>query len=372
MKRVLTCLLLSTFIIGSLFAVDYGGLVTSDSTFKQNGSQDFVFAEQMDASAYLKVPFGQDGNTLLSAEFAYRLQYEDSQINHFINLPLLKISHTRQISDGLMNIAAGRYTMADSTEKIFSQTSDGLFGSYKTSFLMGSIYFGYTGLVNLFYTSMNEVGVSGEYIGFESDFYTSSLPYLVVGADFSLPNLFYGQNLSIGSWNFIGTQKLKSNKIYGTISLNGPLVENLYHNTHAVLAGILGDETGHFAGLAASTFTYYFNYMGLAANAGLTYASKEFQTVTIISGLVTGEPWSNLFVPSISVSLMPVSALYVGLETNAALQAESMEYTGVGFAAVASYQLFSDVAVSLNASHFLAKEEAARQTKISIKAAISF
>ena len=372
MKRVLTYIFLSTFIIGSLFAVDYGGLITSDSSFKQNGSQDFVFAEQMDASAYLKVPFTKDGNTLLSAEFAYRLQYGDSQINHFINLPLLKISHTREVSNGLMNIAAGRYIMADGTGKIFSQTSDGLFGSYKTSSFSGSMYFGYTGLVNRFYTSMNEVGVSGEYSGFVSDFYTSSLPYLVVGADFSLPNLFYGQNLSIGSWNFIGTQKLKSNKIYGTISMNGPLVANLYHNTNVVLAGILGDGTAQFAGLASSVFTYYFNYMGLAANVGLTYASKEFQPVTNISGLVTGAPWSNLFVPAVSVSILPLSALYVGLETNVALQAESMEYTGVGFAAVASYQLFSDVAFSLNASHFLAKEEAARQTKISVKVAISF
>lgn len=372
MKRVLTYILLSTFIIGSLFAVDYGGLITSDSSFKQNGTQDFVFSEQMDASAYLKVPFTQDGNTLLSTEFAYRLQYEDSQINQFINLPLLKISHTREVSDGLMNIAAGRYTMADGTGKFFSQTSDGLFGSYKTSLFAGSMYFGYTGLVNCFYTSMNEEGVSGAYSRLESDFYTSSLPYMVVGVDFALPNLFYSQNLSVGSWNFIGTQKLKSNKIYGTLSLNGPLMPNLYHNTNVVLAGILGDGTGHFAGLASSVFTYYFNYMGLAANAGLTYASKEFQTVTSISGLVTGEPWSNLFVPTVSVSILPLSALYVGLETNLVLQAENMEYAGVGLAAVASYQLFSDVAFSLNASHFLAKEEAAKQTKISIKAAISF
>ena len=49
-----------------------------------------------------------------------------------------------------------------------------------------------------------------------------------------------------------------------------------------------------------------------------------------------------------------------------------MKYEGIGLAAVASYQLFNDVAFSLNASTFIAKEEAARQTKISLKAAISF
>ena len=372
MKRVLTSIFITACILGSVFAVEYGGLVTSDSTLKQNGTEALVFAEQLDASAYLKVPFSQDGNTVLSTEFAYRFQYDSSQVNNFINLSLLKISHTQEISEGKMNVAAGRYIMADGTGKIFNQTSDGLFGSYQTSSMMASMYFGYTGLVNSFFTSMNVGGLTGEYTGFTSDFYTSSLPYLVVSADFSLPNLFAQQNLSVGSWNFIGTQKLKSNKLYGTISMNGPLMENLYHNTNVVLAGILADGTSNFAGLAATTVTYYFNYMGLAANAGLTYASKEFQPVTSISGLVTGEPWSNLFVPAVSVSMLPLSALYVGAETNLVLLADGMEYTGVGLAAVVSYQLFSDVAFSLNANTFIAKEEAARQTKISLKAAISF
>lgn len=371
MKRVLTTIFLTAFILGSVFGIDYGGLVTSDSTLKQNGTEALVFAEQVDASVYLKVPFSQDGSTVLSTEFAYRFQYDNSQVSNFINLPLLKINHTREVSNGQMTIAGGRYIMADSTGKIFNQTSDGLFGSYQTSNVMASMYFGYTGLVNRFFTAMNEAGVT-EYAGFKSDFYTSSLPYLVVGAEFALPNLFAQQNFSVGSWNFIGTQKLKSNKIYGTISMNGPLMENLYHNTNVVLAGILGDGTANFAGLATSTVTYYFNYMGLAANAGLTYASKEFQPVTSISGLVTGKPWSNLFVPTVSVSMLPLSALYVAAETNVALQADGMKYEGLGLAAVVSYQLFSDVAFSLNANTFIAKEEAARQTKISLKAAISF
>ena len=372
MKRVFTSILITAFILGSVFAIDYGGLVISDSTLKQNGTQKFVFAEQVDASAYLKVPFSQDGSTVLSTEFAYRFQYDNSQASNFINLSLLKINHTRAVSDGQMTIAGGRYIMADGTGKIFNQTSDGLFASHQTSTMVGSMYFGYTGLVNSFFTSMNVAGVTGEYTRFKSDMYTFTLPYLVVGAEFALPNLFYQQNLSFGSWNFFGTQKLKSNKIYGTISLNGPLMENLYHNTHVVLAGILGDRTTNFAGLAASNLTYYFNYMGLAANAGLTYASKEFQTVTNISGLVTGESWSNLFVPTVSVSMLPLSALYVAAETNVALRADGMKYEGIGLAAVASYQLFNDVAFSLNASTFIAKEETARQTKISLKAAISF
>lgn len=372
MKRVLTNIFITACILGSVFAVDYGGLVTSDSALKQNGTSDVVFAEQIDASAYLKVPFNQDGSTVLSTEFVYRFQYEKPQANSFINLSLLKISHTQDVSEGQMNIAAGRYTMADGTGKIFNQTSDGLFGSYQTSTMMASMYFGYTGLVNSFFTSMNVAGITGEYTGFKSDMYTSSLPYLVMGVEFALPNFFSQQNVSVGSWNFIGTQKLKSNKLYGTISMNGPLMENLYHNTNVVLAGILADATANFAGLAASNLTYYFNYKGLAANAGLTYASKEFQPVTSISGLVTGEPWSNLFVPAVSVSMLPLSALFVGAEANLVLLADGMEYAGVGLAAVVSYQLFSDVAFSLNANTFIAKEEAARQTKISLKAAISF
>lgn len=371
MKRILSFIFISAFTLGSIFAVEYGGLINSDSSFKKNGSDDFVFTEKLDTSAYLKIPFSKEGHTTLSTEFVYRFQYDDAQINHFINLSLLKLNYSNEISDGLMNIAVGRFSIAENTGKIFNQTSDGLFGSYQTGSFMGSMYFGYTGLVNRYFTTMNEMGIT-EYSGFASDYYTSSLPYLVIGAEFALPNLFLEQSLGIASWNFIGSQNLKSNKIYGTLSLNGPLVENLYHNTHGIFAANFGDGTKQFAGLASTMLSYYFNYRGLVANAGITYASKDFQTVTSTSGLVTGDPWTNLFLPSVSVSMLPITSLYVAVETNVVLAAENMEYAGAGLAGVVSYQLFSDVALSLNASHFFAKQEDAKYTQISIKAAISF
>lgn len=371
MKRILSFIFISAFTLGSIFAVEYGGLINSDSSFKKSSSDDFIFTEKLDTSAYLKIPFSKEGHTTLSTEFVYRFQYDDAKADHFINLSLLKLNHSSEVSDGLVNIAAGRFSMAENTGKIFNQTSDGLFGSYQTGSFMGSMYFGYTGLINRYFTTMNEMGIT-EYSGFTSDFYTSSLPYLVIGAELAFPNLFLEQSLGIASWNFIGIQKLKSNKIYGTLSLNGPLVENLYHNTHGIFAGILGDGTEQVAGLASTLLSYYFNYRGLAANAGITYASKDFQTVTSTSGLVTGDPWTNLFLTSLSASMLPITSLYVGAETNFVMVAENMEYAGTGLAGVISYQLFSDVALSLNASHFFAKHEAAKYTQISIKAAISF
>ena len=371
MKRILSFIFISAFTLGSIFAVEYGGLINSDSSFKKNGSDDFVFTEKLDTSAYLKVPFSKEGHTTLSAEIVYRFQYDDAKIDHFINMPLLKLNHSSTVSNGLINIAAGRFSIAENTGKIFNQTSDGLFGSYQTGSFMTSLYFGYTGLVNRYFTTMNEMGIT-EYSGFTSDYYTSSLPYMVIGAEFALPNLFLEQSLGIASWNFVGIQKLKSNKIYGTLSLNGPLMVNLYHNTQGIFSVNIGDGTEAFAGLASTLLSYYFNYRGLAANTGITYASKDFQTVTNTSGLVTGDPWTNLLLPSVSVSMLPISSLYVAVETNFALVAENMEYVGTGIAGVVSYQLLSDVALGLNASHFFAKHEAANYTQISIKAAISF
>ena len=54
------------------------------------------------------------------------------------------------------------------------------------------------------------------------------------------------------------------------------------------------------------------------------------------------------------------------------LTADEMEYTGVGVAGMVSYQLFSDVSLGISANHFAAKKEAQKQTKISIRASISF
>lgn len=370
MKRLPALILAATVILGGIHAVDYGGLVSSDSTFDKFGSENLVFTEKLDSSLYLKVPFTTDGSASLSTEFVYRFQWSDSQIDHFINLPLLKFNYSAHLDTGLMHIAAGRFSMADGSGKIFSQTSDGLFGSYSASMFMVSAYCGYTGAVSRNFTTMNEMGIT-QYSGFASDVYTSSLPYVVAGAELTLPNLFWGQSVGIGSWNFIGIQNLKSNKLYGTLALSGPIAGNLYHNTTAIFAGILGGDAWNFAGLASSQLTYYFDYKGLAANLGLTYASKEFQTVTVTTGLIRSEPWTNLFVPAISMSILPLPSLYMAAETNIALLADG-EYTGIGLAGVVGYQLFSDVAFSVSAGHFFAKEQLKKQTKISIKAAISF
>lgn len=370
MKRFLGLVLIA-FISTNIFAIDFGGLISSDSSFDKQGSDDFVFTEKLDSSAYIKIPFSKDGKISLASEFLYRFQYSDSKINHYLDLPLFKFNFSGDVGTGVLDIYAGRYSVSDSTAKIFNQTSDGMFVSYSTAPFVTSFYIGYTGLVNRYLVSMVEGDIT-EYSGFSSDFYTSSLPYLALAANASMPNLVAGQNLGLGFWGFIGIQNLESNKYYGTVTINGPIAGNLYHTTEGIFAAITRKDTTRMSGFASAKLSYYFNWLGLSANAGLSYASEDFETVTATSGLVNGAPWTNVMVPTLSMSILPLPSLYIGAEANVPLTADEMEYTGVGVVGMVSYQLFSDVSLGISANHFAAKEEAQKQTKISIRASISF
>lgn len=371
MKRIITTILFVAMVASGVSAIEYGGLLDSNSSFEKVAENDFAFSQKLDASAYLRIPFTKDGRAALSTEFAYRLHYADEEMSHFLNLPLLKVGYSGDVGDGYMDITAGRFTMSDNTRKIFNQTSDGLFGSYSTDLFVASMYFGYTGLVNRYFVSMVENNITS-YSGFDSDLYTSSLPYVVVGANVGLNNLFLNQNMGIGFWGFVGIQNMKSNKIYGSIVFNGPVVGNLFHSTEGVVAGLIQDDTSEVAGLFSSTLSYYLDWRGLAVNAGATYASEKFETVTATSGMVMSEPWTNVFLPSLSVSMLPLSNLYVAVETNFPLAAKDMEYQGAGLVGYIKYQLFSDVALGVNVSQFFAKAEENNYTKISLRAAISF
>lgn len=371
MKRIIAAVLFVSLLGSGVSAIEYGGLVDSNSSFEKVAAEDFAFSQKLDASAYVRIPFTKDGRAALSTEFAYRLQYADEEMSHFLNLPLLKVEYGGDVGNGYMDIAGGRFTMSDNTRKIFNQTSDGLFGSYSTDLVVASMYFGYTGLVNRYFVTMVENAITS-YSGFESDLYTSSLPYVAVGANVGLNNLFLNQNMGIGFWGFVGVQDMKSNKMYGSITFNGPIVGNLFHSTEGLVAGLLQNDTSEVAGLFSSTLSYYLDWKGLAVNAGATYASEKFETVTATSGMVRSEPWTNVFLPSLSVSMLPVSNLYVAVETNFPLSAKEMEFQGTGLVGYVTYQLFSDVAVGVNVSQFFAKMEENNYTKISLRAAISF
>lgn len=370
MKRFLGLILIA-LISANIFAIDFGGLINSNSSFDKSGSGDFVFTEKLDSSAYIKIPFSKDGKISLATEFLYRFQYYDSNMNHYIDLPLFKFNYSGDVGTGVLDIAAGRFVMTDSTSKIFNQTSDGMFVSYSTVPFVASFYTGYTGLVNSYFVNMNKTGIK-EYSGFTSDYYTSSLPYFALAANVSIPNLVVGQNLGLGFWGFIGLQGLKSSKYYGTVTLNGPIVGNLYYTADGIFGAITHEDTTKMSGFTSAKLSYYFNWLGLSANAGLSYASKDFETVTATSGLAMGAGWNNMLVPTMSVSILPLPNLYVGAETNIPLIGEKMEYSGVEITGMVNYQLFSDVSLGFSASHFAAKEDAAKQTKLSIRASVGF
>ena len=68
MKRIIASVLFIAMVATGVSAIEYGGLLDSNSSFEKIAENDFAFSQKLDASAYMRIPFTKDGRAALSPE----------------------------------------------------------------------------------------------------------------------------------------------------------------------------------------------------------------------------------------------------------------------------------------------------------------
>lgn len=402
------------------FAMDFGGLLNNTSTIKTNSEQNFKLDQRDTGSLWIKTVFDESCLNYFIAEAVY--DFEDDidadVVTNIIDTDLFKLSLGKKISNGRIGFSAGRFFYSDLSGIAYVQNADGILFDYSNNRFGISVYGAYTGLLNALNVKMITVE-TGSYAKDtdrvfdknDDSFYRFKAPardtdkvydlaekYAVAGLTVSFPNLFARQSLSA---QFLGTFRLEDellNRMYATLSLNGPVVGSLYYGAASTVAFTKFHTEGtDVSMLAKGNMDYYFSKMGASLGCNVTYASGNNGGFSGFTGFTSMNPtssqldleYSGILKFGLASSIKPVDELQVTASCDAIIDVSNGDsekptsvaaampdysYTGFQYAVGVNWQVCSDVLFAANVSQFFDKDntDSIKKTAIGIKAVLSF
>ncbi|WP_191016550.1 hypothetical protein [Treponema zioleckii] len=390
-KKIFSVLAVS-FLATSAFSVEWGGLLDNDSTVKGNKfSKDALVFDQKDtASLWIRAPFNDEGSSYFTAEGTYQFEKNfpfDSEApsedaTNYIDLDLFKFVFAKEIGDSKITTSVGRFFVSDLSSAVYTQNSDGVLFSYE-GLLNFSVYGGYTGLLN-----GNMVSIMGpeSFVVDSEKNYDFADKYIVGIGNVVFRNVFANQDLSA---EFMGTFRLADesyNRMYGTLSLAGPLPSGLYYGVSSTVGFVKFDaEDMKIGNLSKLYLSYYSDFKSASITLNGTYASgkqgpfdpfKGFTKSTAVNSL-NEEDYSSLVLGGLTATIKPVYNLLVTCSFDFAnffeVEGFAESHKGIQYKIGANWQLFSDVLLGLNFGQYHDFDiEEENKVSAQLKAVITF
>ncbi|WP_407400224.1 hypothetical protein [Treponema sp.] len=395
MKKIAKAVLSLALLLGTagVYAYDFSAIVT-DSTkvdYYKGKFENPLLKQAEKFTGAFSMPLLHDGVSNFAAEASveHKLdkQFGDkpkTDNNIVLDCTLLKFSTSRKLSKTeSLEVSAGRFHYSDLSGIVFAQPNDGIYARYITPKMEVSAYGGYSGLQNVKNVSiLTSKGIAWSPKN-EKKVYDFAAPYAVGSICFSLPYLFKNQTVSfegLGVFNVAGPGDLKDddNRIYGTVSLTGPLSAVMFYTVSGTFGTTDFDKIGLLGQLNLNYFTSYKNsVLGLNAVYASGASGKLGKFVGFTKGtacLSKDEPaYSELFKMGVSGSIMPIEKLVVsaGGDMVFRLPENSSEFYGIQFTCGAMYKMYSDLNFSLSLTQFTGKYSNASRTEIGLGLALA-
>lgn len=399
---ILIFLLAGMCVCTSAFAFDFGGTLDNSSKLSTNAFETFGLSQTDSLGLWFRAALNNTGTIYFATEGTAQVEYDadditaltDGDATWLLDVNLFKLTTIAKPSIGTLQINWGRFFVSDVTGVILSQNSDGMQAVFASERFSLGAYIGYTGILNAKAVSMvyeltaGDDDITGTYpnANYNADaLYELASPFIVTGANLSLPYVLFNQTVSaefyamIGSGNDRGSNK-DIDRYYATLAFNGPIVQNLFYTLSSTL-GFVKDRSGA-GNLTQATLSYYIpEVKNTALTFSATYASgknggiQPFYTFTRneASYAYTAHLYSGILKAGISASIKPFAALYVAAGADVVCDcAADFGYSGFEWAATMRYQLFSDVLVGLSANQFIAKDKDLNSMVLALNASISF
>ncbi len=396
MKKYFAVILFSVFSVFA-FSAELSFFLGDNTDLKFDGEEyKEPRLKQSEAfSALAKIPFNKKGTTFLSLEASLSHSYEkifgdnsNSENNFIADLNILKFSSIIECSAGKFFLDAGRLFLSDLSSAVFAQSFDGASAQFSTSWLDVSVFGGYTGLLNLKNISVLN---SGGYVWEpgdedENDFYDFCAPYIAGGVKISLPYLLLNQTISLeglGFWDTEGpadSPEDEDNRFYGTLRLDGPLAPMVFYGLSGTASST---DFSDFGFLGRANISLFPDFKSSSVTLSASYASGDrgsfvpfigFTQVTAC--LSADEPiYSGISKAGLFASIVPIDRLYCAVGGDAVFvdnDDSAFDYYGFQVYGNAKYYLFSDLALTLFASHFSGDSSDSSRTEIALNAVISF
>nr|WP_303932984.1 hypothetical protein [Treponema denticola] len=370
MKKVKLFIFLFLIIALNLSAFEGGGMLKTGLGIDL-GKNKTNLSHFDSLSLWAKQNLDKEGNYNFAIQSSYLFNLKKPikpdgklDLDHIVNLDMLKFSFLVPIGNDSLTIDAGRYNISDITAVILNQNIDGVYIAYKKTNFATYFNLGYTGLLNSYVNPINAAGIAS-ISKKRTKIYNLAPSFVHMSALFHVPfqSLRHAVDFDLNS--FIATENPKTTNNYASISVNGPIVNRLFYLTSvstSVLTRVKRKPgIGFFlAGELDYYFEKYSSKLGLKAQffSGGKTGFKSF-TLSNVSKVTFMES-TDLFKISLDGSIKPVKDLF--LSTEAAVMAHAAtqpkgrsNFAGFEWDVSANYTILQDISISTDLGMFVGK-----------------
>lgn len=395
MKKNIKSVFVFAILLGtsSVFAYDFSAIIT-DSTkvdYYNGEFKDPLLKQSEKFTGAFSTNLSKDGSSSFVAEASveHKLEKQFGEAvkttnDVILDFTLFKFSTSKRLNKKAnLSFNVGRFFYSDLSGIVVAQPNDGAFVKYADSKIEFSAYGGYSGLQNVhnvsILTSKGDVWAPSD----KKDYYDYTAPYAITSACISFPYFFMNQTVSfegLGVFNVSGPGDLKDDdkRVYGTMSLTGPLSSSLFYTINGTFGTTDFDKIGLLGQFNVSYFTTYKNAV---VGMNFVYASGENGKVGSFVGFTKGtvclskdEPvYSEIMKFGLNGSFMPKEKLIVsaGGDFVYKMPENSAEFYGVMVSGSALYKMYSDLNLSLSVSQFTGKYKNASRTEVALGLALA-
>lgn len=372
--RTLICASLAALSLTAVSAVDFGGSVNNDTKFAGQKTSDLKCDQKDIASLWFRAPLTKDGSCYLAAEALY--QYEKDfavpTTTNAVDCDLFKIGWSRKDRLNKMTVSAGRFASLDLTGLIFNQLADGVLFRYDMPRLSVTAYGGYTGFLNA--QTVTILAPEQDPFTYDTDkIYPLAAKYGLASLSVSCPNLFLNQTLAAQFFSTFRVEGDKYNRLYGTLSLNGPIVPSLFY-TLTSTAGMTSYDGASYdiSNLSTASISFYPSAITSSISLNGVYASGEQGPFKKFTGFTSqtatnaydGQQYSGMAKCGLTGTIKPVKALLLSAGADIVFDADdSVEYGGFQYKAGATWQILSDVQAGASMYQYTDKDDPDNRNK---------
>lgn len=316
-KKILT--ILTTFLfISQIFSFEWGGLLTENFKFTTQTFQDvenISFRQSNGISLWANIPFTNNGSWYLSSQASYKYNYDFvgftkgnyNNLQNIFDVDLFKLNGLIKLSESSIALSFGRYFVFDNTSKVFAQNCDGLSFKYNGQVVNFGIYAGYTGLVNG--NNVITLAKDGSYEYEPQDFYGKTHPYVPLSLTLTFPSIIFNQSLGLQANAFLDLGTEKYNRLYGTLTLQGPIFWPVYYSFNSCF-GI--ENYSDVSNLSILSFMVFIK--SFTAKINCEYASGEQLVFKPFKGFNSSAAFVSSMNPEYSGLLLPGATFIFGIK----------------------------------------------------------
>ena len=370
MKKVKLFIFLFLAVALNLSAFEGGGMLKTGLGIDL-GKNKINLSHFDSLSLWAKQNLDKEGNYNFAIQSSYLFNLKKPikpdgklDLDHIVNLDMLKFSFLVPIGNDSLTIDAGRYNISDITAVILNQNIDGVYIAYKKTNFATYFNLGYTGLLNSYVNPINAAGITS-ILKKQTKIYNLAPSFVHMSALFHVPFQSLRHAIDFDLNSFMATENPKTTNNYASISVNGPIVNRLFYlasvSTSILTRDKRNPQTGFFLkGELDYYFEKYDSKLGLKMQlfSGGKMSFKSF-TLSTMSKVNFMEP-TDLLKISLDGSIKPVKDLF--LSTEAAIMAYAAtqpkgrsNFAGFEWDVSANYTILQDISISTDLGMFVGK-----------------